>query len=788
MPSARRSRHDLQIARLRTRIAQLEGELSESRKQIANRRNIQEFAARHLSDLGFGVGIFSLDWRRAMFVGAGLGRLFGYPAEQIRAAPGLLFDSIDAEDLPQVRDAVAAGARGKVTEVTFRIRRDGAVRWIRSRFCADPPPDEPRALVAVFVDVTDQRLLEEVARANEERFRLLTDAAPIGIFLTDENAQVIYINPRLQAIAGFAEEDLLGLGFTRVYAPEEREKHLADWLRIATTPGQHDAEQTIINGRGEVRWLHVRSVPRISRSGAVMGRIGSVEDITERRLAELVLRDSEERYRLLAEHATDMISKHASDGVFLYVSPACRALLGYEPEELVDTHALDLVHPEDREALHSLGEASTWPSTLTCRARRKDGQHIWLEVRWKSIPLPPGAAAGANVEVVAVSRDVSLRRADAERVLAGETRMRAILDTTSDGIITVDESGTIELFNPGAEHLFGYRADEVMGQNVGMLLVRQPAAGYERRSRRPAPFRRPLGRTRETVGRRKDGSICDLEIRVSENNVGGRSIFTAILHDISRRKRTERMLRETEKLAATGRIAARIAHEINNPLAGIKNSFLLLKDAIPPGHEHFGYVGRIEKEIDRIADIVRQTFDLYRPAPTLNAAIALSDTVQDVVALLRPVAHDRAVAFEIDTARASGLVFLADDALRQVLYGVIVNAIEASPPGAVVRIEAVAASGAVDIFIADSGPGIPPDLRLQIYEPFFTTKCDRTLGGLGLGLSIARGIVEAVHGVLDFQSNPGGGTVFHICFPVIPQEGEVSHVPGTSISIADSVR
>ncbi len=499
-----------------------------------------------------------------------------------------------------------------------------------------------------------------------------------------------------------------------------------------------------------------------------MGRVGSVEDVTERRQAEAQLRRSEERYRLLAEHSTDLISKHAKDGVYRYASPACRALLGYEPEELIGRNSAEFIHPEDMAGMCQAHASFAEPlhiDTLSCRMRRKDGSYIWFETTSKAIP-EPGRPDG--VEVIAVSRDITARRLAAEKLQASESLMRAILDTAPDGIITVNERGTIELFNPGAERLFGYRAEEVLGQDVGILLPDIYACASVDFGRSAEIFRQKISRTREVIGRRKDGTTCELELRAGETIIGGRSIFTGILHDVSQRRRTEQMLRESEKLAATGRIAARVAHEINNPLAGIKNSFLLLKDAIGPEHRYFSYVARIENEIARIARIVRQMFDLCRPDQVTLDEVDVGETIRDVVALLGTIAPERNVTIELSTDRLYQRVRLPEDSIRQVLYNVVINAIEASPEGGRVRVDAAIVDGSLRLEVRDDGAGIPPELLAHVYEPFFTTKRGAGAAGLGLGLSISRGIVEWLGGTLNFESSNEQGTLFRVVLPISP--------------------
>ncbi|MFQ5693545.1 MAG: sensor histidine kinase, partial [Nitrospinota bacterium] len=229
----------------------------------------------------------------------------------------------------------------------------------------------------------------------------------------------------------------------------------------------------------------------------------------------------------------------------------------------------------------------------------------------------------------------------------------------------------------------------------------------------------------------------------------------------------ERQRAETEKLAATGRLAAGIAHEINNPLAGIKNAFQLIQDAVPETHPHHHYVGRIEKEINRIANIVRQMYNLYKPEPGTLREVDLNLVVRDIVALLEPKGRQRDVLLTVETPALPIRAFLPEGSLAQVLYNLLMNAIEASPAGDEVKVStALAGAGRARIRVSDRGPGIPEDLRSRVFEPFFTTKSDPSEAGLGLGLSISRSLVEAMGGALDFESEPGRGTVFRTDLPL----------------------
>ena len=257
----------------------------------------------------------------------------------------------------------------------------------------------------------------------------------------------------------------------------------------------------------------------------------------------------------------------------------------------------------------------------------------------------------------------------------------------------------------------------------------------------------------------------ELEQRVQERTVELSETNKELKAEIAERQRAEKMLRESEKLAATGRMAARIAHEINNPLAGIKNSFLLIKDSISKKHKYYEYVGRIDAEISRVTNIVRQMYDLYKPTQEEPRRVNLREVVEDVVALLKVSGQKYSVDIEVDV-RDEVVVTLVDGLIRRILLNLIQNAIEASPPNEKVKVLANVLNGSLALEIADHGKGIDDNIRDHIFEPFFTTKSDYTSGGLGLGLSVCKSEVDAMGGVISFESEKDKGTVFRVVIPL----------------------
>lgn len=186
---------------------------------------------------------------------------------------------------------------------------------------------------------------------------------------------------------------------------------------------------------------------------------------------------------------------------------------------------------------------------------------------------------------------------------------------------------------------------------------------------------------------------------------------------------------------------------------------------MPENYPYYSYVGRIEKEIDRIARIVRQMFNLYRPDQETPNEFWLDETLSDVVALLESNARQRNVRVEV-MANLRTCVSLPEGLLRQVLFNVIQNAVEASPDGEKVEIKAAIGEQKLQIAILDRGSGVAQDFKNRIFEPFFSTKTDFSSAGLGLGLSVAKGMVETMGGSLSFENGVTRGTQFRIQLPL----------------------
>jgi two-component system sensor kinase FixL len=361
----------------------------------------------------------------------------------------------------------------------------------------------------------------------------------------------------------------------------------------------------------------------------------------------------------------------------------------------------------------------------------------------------------------------SLRRAHVEQrsALALATsradRLDAILRTTVDGIIVIDERGTIESFNAGAEALFGYPQSEVLGRSVSMLMpspYREEHDGYLQRYL--ATGRGSIiGKGRQVSGRRRDGGEFPLHLSVGEMMLEGERKFTGIVHDLSQRIAIEQRLREQAALARLGEMAAVIAHEVKNPLAAIRGAIQVIGQRVPVPADR-AVVTEIVARIDMLDRLMKELLLFARPP---SARPVPTDVARLVLATADLLARDplmRDIRVEV---AGSVPPIPADASMLQIVFqNLLLNSAQSMSGGGQIDVSVHVNGDACQISVSDTGPGIPPDIRDRIFTPFFTTKAR----GSGLGLPTAKRLIEAHRGEMSVECPPEGGTTFHIRLPL----------------------
>ncbi|MCR5869533.1 PAS domain S-box protein [Sphingomonas sp. J344] len=379
-------------------------------------------------------------------------------------------------------------------------------------------------------------------------------------------------------------------------------------------------------------------------------------------------------------------------------------------------------------------------------------------------------------------------RAEAERVTEGlarrEAHLRSLLDTVPDAIVVIDEAGLIRDFSPAATRMFGWEADEVHGRNVSLLMpdpYRGAHDGYLARYYETGE-KRIIGKGRVVVGVRKDGSTFPLELAVGEMRVSGQRHFTGFIRDLTERQQAETRLQELQaelvhvsRLTALGEMASALAHELNQPLSAIANylkgsRMLLARDEVPV--ERVGdAVERASEQALRAGDIIRRLREFVARGETERSVESLPKLVEEAsaLALIGVKEHDIRVRYSFSPD--VDLVLADKVQIQQVLLNLVRNGVDAMTAGdGAVRELTITISAAEDdmaeVTVADTGPGIDPEIAERLFQPFVTTK--RT--GMGVGLSISRTIVEAHGGHIWAAAREGGGAVFGLTLRRVGQE------------------
>lgn len=475
---------------------------------------------------------------------------------------------------------------------------------------------------------------------------------------------------------------------------------------------------------------------------------------------------SAQRLAAIVESSDDAIISKDLRGIITSWNKAAEQILGYTEQEVIGRSIALIIPPEMMEEesglLKQIHAGEQIKRFHTVRVR-KNGERILVSLSISPVRDECGRIVGA----AKILRELGKPELAEEAAL----RLAAIVESSEDAIISKDLNGKITSWNKAAERILGYKADEVVGRPITIII---PTELRDEESRILAKL---VSGQRiehfETVRLTKQGERIDVSLTISPvRNAHGMIIGAAkILRDITQQRKLEAALHTSEKLASVGRLAATIAHEINNPLESVTNFVYLAKHYPGLPDEVKRYLNCADQELGRVAHIAQQTLGFYRDS-SRPVLLVVPEIVDDLLSI-----YDRKFRYKelkIERQVEPGLTVCAlEGELKQVLSNLLMNAIQASPDGGKIVVRARSCRDVktgrlgARISIADNGPGIPETHRKMIFAPFFTTKNEV---GTGLGLWISRELLEKKGGRIHFRSRNSqpSGTVMTVYIPAGP--------------------
>jgi len=756
-----------------------------------------------------GVGVIGGDYR-FKYVNERLAEIHGYSREELIGKD--LRDYLDEESKGLLADRDNQRKRGIRPSPHFEInilRKDRGVRnaEISARAMKDWKGD---INIIVFLrDTTEHKRDEEEVRRNKENLQALMDGSPMAISWADMEGNIEYNNRKFRELFGYTVEDIPTIAeWRRLAYPDPVYRETIPLLAVMLAEAQKQGgdvtpiEVTVTCKDGSTRYVEQTGAFTSNRILAIYN------DLTEHKWVEETLRESEEKYRTILEDIEEGYFEVDLAGNFTFVNDSACSLTGYSREELIGMNNRQYVDEENAkkifEAFNQTYRTGEPAKVFDYEIIRKDGTKRQIEV---SASLRKDSS-GKPIGFRGVTRDITERNQAEEALRQSEERYRTILENIQEVYYEIDLAGKFLFVNEAFYEHLGYTKEEMIGQKSRQYQDEKTAKelreAYNRVYTTGEPIKAIEGQWIAKDGTKRIREMSASLIRDSEGKPIG---FRGISRDITERKRMEEALKKSEeelrasneelraieeelratneelhaaneelrktqeelirseKLAAIGKLAGGVGHELRNPLGAIKNAVYYVKGKL--ANSELGkteprimeFLGIMDDEINSSNKIISDLLNFSRVAkPTVSPA-KIGKVMEDALSRLT-VPENIEVINNVDANLTE--VEIDPDQIRQVFVNIATNAIQAMPEGGKLTIDAKRGDKSFEVAISDTGDGISEDVIGKIFDPLFTTRAK----GIGLGLAVCKSIIERHGGVIGVESKVGKGATFTIKLPL----------------------
>ena len=683
---------------------------------------------------------------------------------------------------PSDRERLVAGLRkdGLVKDLETKFRLKNGQIAIGSMSARVLKVGQENFILSVTRDITESKHAEEALRESEEIFSSFMEHSPVYVFFKDDKARPFRLSRNYEQLLGRPIKELLGKTMDELFPSELAKGMIEDDLKVIRE-GKPIKVVEELNGRSFETTKFPMARPNKSRWLA-----GFTIDITERKLAEDALRESEERHRRIVESSTDAILVR-SGGVIIYANSAALKLFrASHAGELIGKRYLDLVHPDDRpESIERIrrGLEEKWIAPpREHRIVALDGQVVHVEST--GVPLQ----YKGEIQLFGVLRDITHRKQAEEKLRETEKKYRELAESLPQVIFEIDVKGMLTYINHAGYELFGYPPEELAkGFNILDAVI------PEDRERLTLDIMLYLQGQRldrqDYTSVRKDGTRFPAGIHASRI-LSGKAVtgLRGILIDLTatqqaqeEKKKLETQLQQAQKMEAIGALAGGIAHDFNNILSAIIGYVELAM--LNAGAE--GGVDELREALkasNRARDLVKQILAFSRQTDEERMPVRVGMVAKEAAKFLRATIP-ATIEIQNRIDERSGAVLANSVELHQIVMNLCTNAVHAmGEKGGTLEIEvqsveispaqkndsiALDVGPYIKVSVKDTGVGMSPEVIERIFDPYFTTKEKGV--GTGLGLAVVHGIVKKSGGAIEVVSTPGRGSAFHVYLPRVDQ-------------------
>jgi len=629
--------------------------------------------------------------------------------------------------------------------------------------------------MALSAGMAERGRAEEALRESETRMSLAADAANLGLWIWNvPGGDERWVTEKWRQLFGFADSEPVTFDrFLEVVHPGDSERVKQVVQHMLEHGGEYEIDYRITRPDGSIRWIASHGSVEFDERGKPVLARGVSRDVTKRKIAEEELRESEARFRTVANAAPVMIWMAGPDKLCTFFNKGWLNFTGRSLEQELGNGWAEGVHGEDLDRCLDVYQNSfnaRQPFTMEYRLRRQDGEYRWV----LDSGTPRFAPDDAFLGYIGSCIDIT------ERKLA-EEKFRLVLDAAPNAMLMVDSAGVINFANAQAATVFGYPLSELIGRYIETLIperFRDRHVGH-RKGFLSAPSSRAMGVGRDLFGRRKDGSEFPVEVGLNPiHTIEGLFVLASVI-DITARKEAELQhqlqnmeLARVGRVAVMGELAASLSHEVNNPIGAIVANASAGQRLLAAGK--IRTKGLTELLADIVADgrrageVIQGIRNMVRKGEARRSLTPIGDTIRQLIRIVHAdaIARDVKVTAKVGLGPDAGQVWGDPVQLLQVLLNLALNALEAMsdmPPDARRLFIQAGRDGNGDILVSvrDTGPGFPAETAEKLFEAFFSTKSD----GTGMGLAISRSIIEAHGGTLSGENCDGGGACFTVRLP-----------------------